>query len=114
MLRIVREEEAPPLSRKLSAMGAATADIASQRQTDPASLRLLVDGDLNWITAKALEKARERRYGSVAELTSDIERYVEHRPVLASPPSGLYRARKFVRRHRSAVLGTAAGSYSSL
>ena len=97
MLRIVREEEAPPLSRKLSAMGAATADIASQRQTDPASLRRLVDGDLNWITLKALEKARERRYASVAELTSDIERYVEHRPVLASPPSGLYRARKFVR-----------------
>jgi tetratricopeptide (TPR) repeat protein len=110
MLRIVREEEAPPLSRKLSAMGAATADIASQRQTDPASLRRLVDGDLNWITAKALEKARERRYASVAELASDIERYVEHRPVLASPPSGLYRARKFVRRQRSAVLGTAAGS----
>jgi serine/threonine protein kinase/tetratricopeptide (TPR) repeat protein len=109
MLRVVREEEAPPLSRKLSAMGAATADIASRRQTDPASLRRLVSGDLNWIAMKALEKAREHRYASVAELTSDIERYVEHRPVLASPPSGLYRARKFVRRHRSAVLGTAAG-----
>ena len=109
MLRIVREEEAPSLSRKLGAMGAATADIASQRQTDPASLRRLVDGDLNWIAMKALEKARERRYASVAELTSDIERYVEHRPVLAAPPSGLYRARKFVRRHSSAVLGTAAG-----
>ena len=110
MLRIVREEEAPSLSRKLSAMGAAIADIASQRQTDPASLRRLVDGDLSWITVKALEKARGRRYASVAELASDIERYVEHRPVLASPPSGLYRARKFVRRQRSAVLGTAAGS----
>jgi serine/threonine protein kinase/Tfp pilus assembly protein PilF len=109
MLRVVREEEAPPLSRKLSAMGAATADIASRRQTDPASLRRLVSGDLNWIAMKALEKAREHRYASVAELTTDIERYVEHRPVLASPPSGLYRARKFVRRHRSAVLGTAAG-----
>src|SRR5271154_5703944 len=52
MLRIVREEEAPSLSRKLSAMGAATADIASRRQTDPASLRCLIEGDLNWITAK--------------------------------------------------------------
>jgi serine/threonine protein kinase len=110
MLRIVREEEAPSLSRKLSAMGAAIADIASQRQTDPASLRRLVDGDLNWITLKALEKARERRYASVAELAADIERYVEHRPVLASPPRRLYRARKFVRRRRSAVLGTAATS----
>jgi eukaryotic-like serine/threonine-protein kinase len=110
MLRIVREEEAPSLSRKLSAMGAAIADIASQRQTDPASLRRLVDGDLNWITVKALEKTRERRYASVAELAADIERYVEHRPVLASPPRRLYRARKFVRRRRSAVLGTAATS----
>jgi eukaryotic-like serine/threonine-protein kinase len=108
MLRIVREEEAPSLSRKLTSMGVATADIASQRQTDPTSLRRLVNGDLNWITAKALEKARERRFASVAELASDIERYVEHRPVLASPPSGLYRARKFVRRHRPAVFGTAA------
>ena len=110
MMRIVREEEAPSLSRKLSTMGAAITDIASQRQTDPSSLRRLVDGDLNWITVKALEKLRARRYASVAELASDIERYVEHRPVLASPPSGLYRARKFVRRHRSAVVGTAAGS----
>jgi len=110
MMRIVREEEAPSLSRKLSTMGAAITDIASQRQTDPSSLRRLVDGDLKWITVKALEKVRERRYASVAELASDIERYVEHRPVLASPPSSLYRARKFVRRHRSAVLGTATGS----
>ncbi len=47
MLRIIREEEAPSLSRKLSAMGAAAADIAAHRQTDPASLRRLVDGDLN-------------------------------------------------------------------
>ena len=109
MLRIVREEEAPSLSRKLSAMGAATADIASQRQTDPASLRRLVDGDLNWITIKALEKARERRYSSVAEFSSDTQRYIDHRPVLASPPGSLYRARKFIRRHRLAVLGTAVG-----
>ena len=58
---------------------------------------------------KALEKVRERRYASVAELAADIQRYIEHRPVLASPPSGLYRARKFLRRHRPAVFGTAAG-----
>ena len=109
MLRIIREEEAPPLSRKLSAMGAAAADIAAHRQTDTASLRRLVDGDLNWITMKALEKVRERRYASVAEFAADIQRYIEHRPVLASPPGVLYRARKFLRRHRPAVLGTAAG-----
>ena len=109
MLRIIREEDAPPLSRKLSAVGAAAADIAARRQTDAASLRRVVDGDLNWITLKALEKVQGRRYTSVAELIADIQRYVEHRPVLASPPGALYRARKFLRRHRPAVLGTTAG-----
>src|SRR5205085_11755455 len=60
MLRIIREEEAPPLPRKLTSMGAAANDIAARRQTDPASLRRVVDGDLNSITMKALEKARDR------------------------------------------------------
>ena len=109
MLRIIREEEAPSLSRRLSSTGAAGADIAMRRQTDTASLRRLMDGDLNWIAMKALEKVRERRYASVAEFAADIQRYIEHRPVLASPPSALYRARKFLRRHRSAAFGMAAG-----
>ncbi len=109
MLRIIREDEAPPFSRKLAAMSEAAADIAGRRQTSLASLRRLLDGDLNWITAKALEKARERRYASVAEFAADIQRHLEHRPVLASPPSGLNRVRKFLRRHSPAVFGTAAG-----
>jgi eukaryotic-like serine/threonine-protein kinase len=109
MLRIIRDEEAPPLARKLTAMGTPAADIAAHRQTDPASLRRLVDGDLNSITLKALEKLRGRRYASVAEFAADIQRYIEHRPVLASPPGRLYRGRKFLRRHRLAVFGAAAG-----
>jgi eukaryotic-like serine/threonine-protein kinase len=109
MLRIIREEEVPPLSRKLSAMGAAAANIAAHRQTNPASLHHVVDGDLNSITLKALEKVRERRYSSVAEFAADIQSYLEHQPVLASPQGALHRARKFLRRHRPAVFGTAAG-----
>jgi len=109
MLRIIREEEAPPLSRKLTTMGTASADIAARRQTDPASLRRLVDGDLNRIAMKALEKVRARRYASATELAADIQRFTEHRPVLASPPGALYRARKFLRRHKPAVFGAAAG-----
>src|SRR5206468_1946952 len=109
MLRIIREEEAPSLTRKLTSMGASAADIAARRKTDPASLRRLVDGDLNWITMKALEKVRERRYAAVTEFAADIQRFIEHRPVLASPPGRLYRTRKFLRRHRLAALGTAAG-----
>jgi serine/threonine protein kinase/tetratricopeptide (TPR) repeat protein len=109
MLRMIREDEAPPLLRKLTSMGAAASDIAARRQTDPASLRRLVDGDLNSITMKALEKARERRYALVSDLATDIQRHMEHRPVLASPPSRLYRTRKFLRRHKLAVLAIAAG-----
>ena len=110
MLRIIREEEAPSLRRKLTSMGAAAAtDIAARRQTDPVSLRRLVDGDLNSITMKALEKTRERRYASVSDLAADIQRHLEHRPVLASPPSRLYRTRKFLRRQSLASLGIAAG-----
>jgi serine/threonine protein kinase/tetratricopeptide (TPR) repeat protein len=109
MLRIIREEEAPPLSRRLTETDD-DARIAAHRQTDAASLRRLVGGDLNWITLKALEKTRERRYASVAELTADLQRHLEHRPVLASPPSMLYRTRKFLRRHRLAALGATAGA----
>ena len=109
MLRIIREEEAPPLSRRLTETGDGAADVAAHRQTDASTLRRLMDGDLNWITLKALEKVRERRYASVAELIADIQRYLEQRPVLASPPSALYRARKFLRRHKLGVLSTAAG-----
>jgi serine/threonine protein kinase/tetratricopeptide (TPR) repeat protein len=109
MLRIIREDEAPSLPRKLSSMGAAATDIAARRRTDPVSLRRLVDGDLNSIAMKALEKARERRFASVSDLAGDIQRHLEHRPVLASPPGTLYRIRKFLRRHRLPALGTAAG-----
>jgi eukaryotic-like serine/threonine-protein kinase len=108
MLRIIREEEAPALSRKLTTMGAEAEVIATRRQTDLAALRRLVNGDLNSIAMKALEKARERRYPSVTELAADLRRYLQHRPVLASPVGRLYRARKFLRRHRpAALLGTA-------
>jgi serine/threonine protein kinase len=107
MLRIIREEDVPSLSGKLAAMGGAAADIAARRQTNPAALRRLVDGDLTWITTKTQEKMRERRYASVAELAADVQRHLEHRPVLASPPSRLYRVRKFLRRHKPAVFGSA-------
>src|SRR5690242_12901335 len=95
MLRIIREDEAPSLPQKLTSMSAAAGDIAARRQTNPDSLRRLVDGDLNSITMKALEKARQRRYSSVSNLAADIRRQMEDLPVLASPPGRGYRIRKF-------------------
>jgi serine/threonine protein kinase/tetratricopeptide (TPR) repeat protein len=109
MLRIIREDEAPSLARKLTSLGAAATGNAERRQTDPITLRRLVDGDLNSITLKSLEKARKRRYASVSDLAADIQNHLEHRPVLASPRGRVYRARKFLRRHRQATLTTAAG-----
>jgi serine/threonine protein kinase len=109
MLRMIREEEAPSLSRRLTSLGGAANEIATRRRTDAASLRRLVEGDLNSIAMKALEKARERRYASVADLAADIQRHLENRPVLASPAGRLYRTRKFLRRNRVAAAGTTAG-----
>ena len=76
MLRLIREDEAPSLPRKLTSMGAGASDIAARRQTDPASLRRLVDGDLNAITMKALEKDRKRRYQSAWDMQFDIDTFL--------------------------------------
>ena len=78
-------------------------DVAGRRQTDAAHLRKQLAGDLDWITLKALEKDRARRYASASEFAADITRYLNDEPVLASPPSAAYRMQKFVRRHRLAV-----------
>src|SRR5215207_1755312 len=80
------------------------ARLAAQCGTDPQGLVRALKGDLDWITLKALEKERDRRYQTATELATDIERYLSHRPVSASPPSRVYLARKFIRRHRFGVI----------
>ncbi len=62
-----------------------------------------VRGDLDWIVMRCLEKDRERRYGSAAILATDVLRHLEGDTVLAGPPNLLYRTRKFVRRHQTAL-----------
>ena len=108
LLRIIREEEAPALPSKLTGLGKTVTQVADERRTDPGSLKRQMAGDLNWIVMKALEKERQRRYLSVADLAADVNRHLDDKPVLASPPSVVYRARKFVRRNRVAVLAGAA------
>ncbi len=104
LLRIIREDEAIPMTARLSGMGESAREIALQRHTDPATLRRLVSGDLNSIVTRAMEKDRRRRYPAASELAADIRRHLEHQPVLAGPPIALYRARKFVRRYRRSVI----------
>ena len=107
MRRRIREEEPTRPSTKVSGLGDASQLAARNRRTDPTGLARELHGDLDWITMAALEKDRNRRYGSPAELAADIGRYLADEPVLATPPSAVYRLRKFVRRHRA---GVAAGA----
>jgi len=102
--RRIREEELPKPSTRLSTLGGNSGERAKRRGTDPSSLMRQLRGDLDWITMKALEKDRTRRYASPNELAADILRHLRHEPVAASPPSKVYRAVKFARRHRVGVV----------
>jgi serine/threonine protein kinase/Tfp pilus assembly protein PilF len=104
MRRLIREQEPKRPSTRISKMGEDLISAADKRRTDPKRLLRSLRGDLDWITMKALEKDRTRRYGSPAELAADLERHLRHQAVLAGPPSTLYRMRKLVRRNRAAVV----------
>jgi serine/threonine protein kinase/tetratricopeptide (TPR) repeat protein len=101
--RIIREEEAPRPSTRLSTLGAAMATVSANRQSDPHELRRLMRGELDWVVMKALEKDRGLRYESASSFAADVRRYLNDEPVLACPPSAWYRWRKFARRHRAGV-----------
>lgn len=101
--RKIREEDPPKPSTKLSTMGEASTTQAQNRRTERPALIRQIRGDLDWITMKALEKDRTRRYGTPSEMAADIDRYLHHQPIVARPPSTVYKAKKFVRRHAFGV-----------
>src|ERR1700730_7532661 len=102
MLRLIKEEEPPRPSDRLSGSGSLPT-LAAQRTLEPAKLTKLVRGELDWIVMKALEKERSRRYETANGFARDIERYLADEPVEASPPSARYRLRKFVREHTPGI-----------
>jgi non-specific serine/threonine protein kinase/serine/threonine-protein kinase len=106
--RIIREQDPPRPSMRLSRLGGAGTQVAEQRRVEHSALRRLLEGDLDWIVMKALEKDRTRRYATASEFEEDLRRYLANEPVVARPPSTLYRMRKFVRRHRVACAVTAS------
>ena len=122
LIRIIREEEPPRPSTRLST-DESLPSLAAVRQTEPKRLMALMRGELDWVVMKCLEKDRNRRYETASGLARDIQRYLHDEPVEARPPSAGYRLQKFVRRHRSlaatlgavfitlsvAVFGTALG-----
>jgi eukaryotic-like serine/threonine-protein kinase len=106
-LRQLKEEDPPRPSTKVASDPKRSTTAADNRQTETLQLVNMLRGDLDWITAKAVERDRERRYGTPSELAADIARFLAHEPVVARPPSRTYRIRKYVQRHK---VGVAAGA----
>jgi WD40 repeat protein/serine/threonine protein kinase len=103
ILRLIREEEPPRPSTRLSTT-AEMPTVAANRGLEPKQLQGLVRGELDWIVMKALDKDRNRRYEMATGLAADLERYLADEAVQACPPSAGYRLRKLVRRNKAAVL----------
>jgi non-specific serine/threonine protein kinase/serine/threonine-protein kinase len=106
-LRRIRDEESPPPSARVRRSNS-TAEIAEARQSHPARLPKVLERELDWITMKALDKDRARRYETANGLARDLERYLVGEPVEAAPPSTGYRLGKFVRRHRAVLAAASA------
>src|SRR5205085_3501736 len=112
LLRLVREEEPPRPSTRLSTTEELPS-IAASRGTEPKKLSGLMRGELDWIVLKCLEKERDRRYETPNAFAADVQRYLNDETVQACPPSGWYRFRKFARRNKG-VLATAAAVAAAL
>ncbi|MGB6472575.1 MAG: serine/threonine-protein kinase [Candidatus Sulfotelmatobacter sp.] len=107
LLRKLREEEPPRPSTKVSTDRDTSAATAEERGIELKQLVNLLRGDLDGITMKALEKDRARRYGAPSELAADIQRYLNHEPVVARPASAAYRSGKFIKRNKLPLAATA-------
>ena len=106
--RIIREEEPPRPSTRLTTIAAeAASTVGTQRKSDPRQLSRLFRGELDWIVMKCLEKDRTRRYETASALATDVERYLHNEPVQACPPTARYRFGKFARRNKWAFIGGA-------
>jgi tetratricopeptide (TPR) repeat protein len=103
LLRIIREEEPPRPSLRISTLGDTLPSVAAHRKVEPKRLSALVRGELDWIVMKALEKDRTRRYETANGFAADVQRYLEDEPVQACPPSAAYRCKKFARRNKTAL-----------
>ena len=101
--RIIKEEDPPRPSTRLTTMGGLLSTVSKERGTVPSKLSALVQGDLDWIVMKALEKDRKRRYQTANEFAEDVERYLNDDLVEARPPSLVYKMGKFVRRNKTAA-----------
>jgi serine/threonine protein kinase len=100
LLRIIREEQPPKPSVRISTLGETAQAVSTHRNSDPKKLGRLLHGDLDWIVMKALDKDRTRRYDTAAAFADDIRRHLHDEPVVARPPSLPYRVRKLASRNK--------------
>jgi len=107
MQRLLREVEPPKPSTKLTSAGDRSTTQAQNLRVSAIALRRVLKNDLDWVVVKALEKDRNRRYGSANALAEDLQRFLDHEPLVAGPPSAAYRLQKLLRRHRGAVTAAA-------
>jgi serine/threonine protein kinase len=115
MRRMIREWEPPRPSTRVSTLqDAERTTTAKRRGIDPPKLVHQLRGDLDWIVMKCLEKDRTRRYQTANGVAMDVERYLNDEPVVACPPSQLYKFQKFVRRNKLGVAATSAVAASLL
>lgn len=103
MQRLIREEEPPKPSTRLSGSGERLTVIAKHRHATPDRLHKLVRGDLDWIVMKALDKDRSRRYETAKDFAADVDRHFKDEPIEARPPSRVYQLRKYARRNKVPV-----------
>ena len=100
--RIIREDEPPKPSTRLSELGVTLTTVSANRHSDSRKLSHTVRGELDWIVMKALEKDRQRRYETANDFAADVMRHLTDRPVEACPPSTWYRFAKYARRNQVA------------
>ena len=100
MRRIIREEQPPRPSTRLSSLGGSISTVSARRKADPRRLSPSLRGELDWVVMKTLEKDRSRRYETASALAADVRRHLDGIAVEACPPSAAYRFRKSLRKHR--------------
>ncbi len=105
--RQIREVEPTTPSHKVTTLGELSKAAAESRRTNMTSLTSQLRGDLDWIVMMAIDKDRTRRYASASALAADIKRHLTNQPVMAGPPSTVYRVKKFVLRHKVGVAAAA-------
>jgi serine/threonine protein kinase len=104
ILEMIRQQETPRPSHRLSSSGERISDIGQLRRIDPKRLHSILYGELDWVVMKALEKDRKRRYETAASFADDLHRFLINEPVVAKPPSRAYWLSKLIRRNRVAFV----------